>query len=64
MNYIEISFKAIPCVQLPGVFHTSSSSSGGKNIHNQELLALIPGMSLLVPGKYQDVPGSTSNFLV
>ena len=51
MTKIEISCKAIPCVQLTGVFHTSIYSSGGKNIHNQELLALIPGLSLLVPGK-------------
>ena len=35
-----------------------------KNIHHQELPALIHGLSLLVPGKYQDVPGSTSKFSV
>ena len=30
-------------------------------ILEQELLAVIPGLN---PGKYQDIPGSTSNFLV
>jgi hypothetical protein len=31
-----------------------------RNIHEQELMALIPGLSQQVPGKYQDIPGATS----
>ena len=37
---------------------------GNRNNHEQELPALIPGLSQQVPGKYQDDPGTTSNFLV
>ena len=34
------------------------------NIYEQELPALIPGFRQQVPGKSQDLPGTTNNFLV
>jgi hypothetical protein len=34
------------------------------NMYKQEFPAVILGLRQYVPGKYQDVPGSTSKFLV